>query len=597
MRFPCGRSTTAALVFVVLMVAARLGTMQGFQGVSTATRPARAANIQTTLPPIHVDFRDVAQEAGLTAINVAGDPNHKKYILESTGAGVAIFDFDNDGLPDVFLVNGTTLDSKGPGEKSASHLYRNLGKLRFEDVTAKSGLRRTGWGQGACVGDYDNDGKRDLFVTYYGHSVLYHNEGGGVFRDVTKEAGLGSDAVRWDTGCTFVDYDLDGKLDLVVTDYLEFDRTRIPEPGANSNCLWKNMPVFCGPRGLPPGRGFLFHNKGSGRFEDVSASSGIGQPTGCFGFTVTASDFDNDGYPDLYVACDSRPSLLYHNRRNGTFEETGILSGTALNEDGQEQAGMGVAVADYDEDGYLDILKTNFSEDTPNLYHNSKDGSFLDEVYYAGLGVRNQLLGWGALFLDVDHDGRKDILLANGHVFPEVDRLPSGPKYRQQRLLFWNVGGRKFKDLSDSAGAGVGAAWSSRGAAAGDLDNDGSLEVVINNLGDRPSLLKNFGTKKNWLLVELRGVKCNRDALGARAYVFAGERRLSGEVQGGASFLSQSDSRLHFGLGDEAAYSRIEVKWPGGVMETFPGGQANRIARLEQGRGSVQAHEARVILR
>ncbi|MEO8594798.1 MAG: CRTAC1 family protein [Candidatus Solibacter sp.] len=554
-------------------------------------RPAKAANIQTQLPQIQVDFRDVAKEAGLSAINVTGGSDQKSYILETTGGGVAMFDFDNDGRVDVFVVNGTTMDGKGPGEKSTSHLYRNLGNLRFEDVTRKAGLERTGWGQGACVGDYDNDGLRDLFVTYYGHSLLYRNEGGGVFRDVSKEAGISSDLVRWDTGCSFVDYDLDGKLDLVVTGYLEFDRTHIPEPGANSNCRWKGMPVLCGPRGLAPGRNLLFHNKGAGKFEDVSAPSGIGKPTGCYGFTVVASDFDNDGYPDLYVACDSRPSLLYRNQKNGTFEEVGIFSGTALNEDGQEQAGMGVAVADYDEDGYVDILKTNFSEDTPNLFHNSKDLVFSDQVYAAGLGVRNQFLGWGALFLDVDHDGRKDILLANGHVFPEVDKMPIGTKFRQQRLMFWNVGGGKFKDLSDSAGPGISAARSSRGAAAGDLDNDGSLEVVINNLGDRPSLLKNFGAKKNWLLVHLRGVSCNRDAVGARAYVFAGGRRLSGEVQTGSSFLSQNDSRLHFGLADDAGYDRIEVKWPGGETETFPGGAANRIVSLEQGKGTSQRNQ------
>jgi hypothetical protein len=588
MTFPALRgSVIAFLLCALLMFAWGPVLVEGFQGVSNTMRPARAANIQTQLSPIQVDFRDVAKEAGLTAINVTGGSDQKNYILETTGGGVAMFDFDSDWRVDVFVVNGTTMDGKGPGEKSTSHLYRNLGNLRFEDVTAKSGLVRTGWGQGACVGDYDNDGRRDLFVTYYGHSVLYHNEGGGVFRDVTKEAGLGSDLTRWDTGCSFVDYDLDGKLDLVVAGYLEFDRTQIPEPGANSNCRWKGTPVLCGPRGLAPGRNFLFHNRGGG-FEDVSAPSGIGKPTGCYGFTVVASDFDNDGYPDLYVACDSRPSLLYHNQKNGTFEEMGIFSGTALNEDGQEQAGMGVAVADYDEDGYFDILKTNFSEDTPNLFHNSKDLTFSDKVYAAGLGVRNQFLGWGALFLDVDHDGRKDILLVNGHVFPAVDRMPIATKFRQQRLMFWNVGGGQFKDVSDSAGPGIIAAWSSRGAAAADLDNDGSLEVVINNLGDRPSLLKNFGAKKNWLLVQLRGVKCSRDAVGARAYVFAGARKLSGEVQSGSSFLSQNDSRLHFGLADQAGYSRIEVKWPGGETETFPGGAANKIVLLEQGKGSLQ---------
>jgi hypothetical protein len=563
--------------------------VQAFQGMATSTRSAKPVNIQTSLPPIQVDFRDVAEEAGLTALNVNGGRDSKKYILETTGNGVAIFDMDNDGLMDVFIVNGTTLDGHGDGEKATSHLYRNLGHLRFEDITAKSNLGRTGWGQGVCAGDYDNDGRRDLFVTYYGHSVLYHNEGGGVFREVTKQAGLSFDAIRWDTGCSFFDYDLDGKLDLVVTGYVDFDPARVPAPGASSNCQWKGMPVMCGPRGLPPGRNYLFHNQGNGRFEDVSAPSGIGKPTGCYGFTAISSDLDNDGYPDLYVTCDSKPSLLYRNRKDGTFEEMGLVSGTALNEDGQEQAGMGVAVADYDEDGYPDILKTNFSEDTPNLYHNLHDGIFSDEVYTAGLGIRNQYLGWGAHFLDVDHDGRKDVLIVNGHVYPEVDRMPLGAKFRQPRLLYWNVGGGKFKDLSNSAGPGVSALWSSRGSAAGDLDNDGALEVVINNLGDRPSLLKNFGKKKNWLLVECRGVKCNRDAVGARAYVFVGSRKLSGEVQTGTSFISQNDPRLHFGLGDDTSCQRIEVQWPGGARETFPGGPANRIVTLEQGKGARPA--------
>jgi enediyne biosynthesis protein E4 len=581
----------AGLLLLALTAIAlcRYTLLEAFQGMGASTRPSKAANIQTNLPPIQVEFRDIAEEAGLTAVNVNGGRENKKYILETTGNGVAIFDMDNDGLMDVFIVNGTTLDGKGAGEHATSHLYRNLGKMRFEDVTAKSGLDRTGWGQGVCAGDYDNDGRRDLFVTYYGHSVLYHNEGGGVFRDVTKEAGLSSDAIRWDTGCSFFDYDLDGKLDLVVTGYVEFDRTKIPEPGATSNCLWKGLPVMCGPRGLPAGRNLLFHNKGNGRFEDVSAPSGIGKPTGCYGFTAAASDFDNDGFPDLYVACDSKPSLLYHNLKNGTFEEIGIISGTALNEDGQEQAGMGVAVADYDEDGYEDILKTNFSEDTPNLYHNLKNATFSDDVYIAGLGVHNQYLGWGAQFIDVDHDGRKDILIVNGHVYPEVDRMPVGTKFRQPRLFYWNVGGGKFKDLSNAAGPGVSALWSSRGAASGDLDNDGSLEVVIANLGDRPSLLKNFGNKKNWLLVQCQGTACNRDAVGARAYVYVGDRRLSGEVQTGTSFLSQNDPRLHFGLGDDASYKRIEVQWPGGAREVFPGGPANRITTVTQGKGKLVA--------
>jgi hypothetical protein len=550
-------------------------------------RAPRPIDVKTTLPPISVDFRDIAVEAGLTAVNVSGGKDRKKYILEATGTGVGIFDFDNDGLMDVFLVNGTTLDGDGAGAKATSHLYRNRGKMKFEDVTAVAGLAQVGWGQGVCIGDYDNDGFKDLFVTRYGHSVLYHNEGNGTFKDVTEAAGLRSESIRWDTGCSFVDYDLDGKLDLVVTGYLEFDRAKIPEPGGNSNCQWKGMPVMCGPRGLPPGRNLLFHNKGAGRFEDVSAASGIGKPTGCYGFTVLASDLDNDGYPDLYVACDSKPSLLYHNLKNGRFEEIGVASGSALNEDGQEQAGMGVAIADFDEDGYWDIVKTNFSDDTPSLYHNERDNSFSDTVYQSGLGARTQYLGWGVQFLDVDHDGRKEILIVNGHVYPEVDGSSLQVKYRQPRLLYWNVGGRKFKDISDSSGPGISEPWSSRGSAAGDLDNDGSLEVVISNMGERPSLLKNFGPRKNWLLVQAVGVKCNRDAVGARVYLYAGGRRLSGEVQTGSSFLSQNDPRLHFGLADDARYDHLEVQWPGGARERFEGGAVNRIVVVKQGGGAL----------
>ncbi|MGH9539793.1 MAG: CRTAC1 family protein [Terriglobales bacterium] len=536
-----------------------------------------------------IDFRDIASEAGLTAENVSGDADNKRYILETTGDGVGIFDFDNDGLMDVLLVNATTMDGKGRGEKSTSHLYRNLGNLHFADITQQAGLGKVGWGQGVCAGDYDNDGFTDLFITYYGHSVLYHNEGNGTFKDVTEAAGLKSDNVRWDTGCSFFDYDLDGKLDLVITGYVDFDRDKIPAPGSGGYCQWKGMPVMCGPRGLPTGRSFLFHNDGKGKFRDVSTASGISKPEGCYGFTVLASDFDNDGYPDLYVSCDSRPSLLFHNLKNGTFEEVGVASGVALSDAGQEQAGMGVTVSDYDEDGYVDIAKTNFSDDVPNLYHNNGDGTFTDRVYEAGLGTHTQYLGWGIEFVDVDNDGRKDIVMVNGHVYPEVERGPLNYKYRQPRLLYWNAGGGKFKDMSNNSGPAISEPWASRGMAAGDLANDGSIELVINNLDSRPSLLKNFGTKKNWLMVRCVGTKCNRGAVGARVYVYAGSRRLSGEIQTGASFLSQNDPRVHVGLGDDTSYQRIEVQWPGGQREAFPGGRANQIVVLTQGTGMPSA--------
>jgi hypothetical protein len=553
--------------------------------MASPLRPARRVKpIESSLPPITLDFHDVAAEAGLVASNVSGAEDRKRYILEATGGGVALFDYDGDGRLDVFVTSGTTLDPDPATSGATSRLYRNLGGLRFEDATQPAGLARVGWGQGVCVGDYDNDGQRDLFVAYYGQSVLYRNEGGGRFRDVTQAAGLET-AVRWDSGCTFLDYDLDGRLDLFVSSYLEFDRSRIPEPGSGSYCLWKGVSVMCGPRGLPFSRNRLLRNLGDGRFEDVSERSGIAAAKSCYGFTAVASDFDDDGHPDVYIACDSTPSLLFRNLGNGTFEEVGLLSGAGLNESGQEQGGMGVAVADYDEDGHFDIVKTNFSDDVPNVYWNHGDATFEDRVFEAGLGAYMSYVGWGVHLIDVDHDGRRDLLMTNGHVYPEADQIPD-VDYRQPHLLYRNVGGGRFKDISSSSGPGIRERWSSRGSAAGDLDGDGTLEIVVNNLGARPSLLKNLAPQKNWLLVRCVGVKSNRDAIGARVYVHVGDRRLSGEVQGGTSFVSQDDSRLHFGLGSDASYARVEVLWPGGAREVFAGGAVNRVVVVEQGQGS-----------
>ena len=572
-------------MLVCVLTAVSVGAaLDAFQGMGRTTRtPRPVRTIETDLPPIAVDFRDVAESAGLTGRHVSGDAARKKFIIEATGSGVAIFDADGDGLMDVFLANGTTLDGGGAGAGSTSRLYRNLGDLRFEDVTEPAGLRHVGWAQGVCAGDYDNDGATDLVVTYYGQSTLYRNLGGGRFSDVTGAAGLTA-STRWDTGCTFVDYDRDGRLDLAVTSYLEFDRTRVPEPGSSGYCQWKGRPVMCGPRGLPFARNRLFRNKPDGTFADVSSTSGIGKTSGCYAFTVMAADVDDDGYPDLYVACDSTPSLLYMNQRDGTFEENGLLAGVALNDDGQEQGGMGVAMADLEEDGHIDIVKTNFSDDVPNVYRNRGDGTFEDRVFQSGLGGYMQYVGWGVHLMDVDHDGRREILMVNGHVYPDAAQLP-GLQYAQPRLLYWNVGGGRFKDITGASGPGIRESWSSRGSAAGDLDNDGSLEVVVNNIDARPTLLKNNGARTNWLLVRAVGTRANRDAIGARARVFVGDRRLSGEVHGGASYLSQNDPRMHFGLGGDAAYARIEVRWPTGEVERYPGGPANRIVVVTQGAG------------
>jgi hypothetical protein len=569
-------------VAMALLVA--WASVEAFQGMGRSPRPAHPVRaIETDLPPIKVDFRDLAEQAGLTARVVSGRDDRKDYILEATGTGVALFDFNGDGLTDVFVASATTLDPTRLNESPTSRLYRNLGSLRFEDVTIKAGLDRVGWAQGVCVGDYDNDAHRDLFVTHYGRSVLYRNLGDGTFRDVTEGAGAQPTRVRWETGCTFVDYDLDGRLDLAVTSYLEFDRAKVPVPGSSGYCLWKGIAVMCGPRGLPFSRNRLLRNLGGGRFADVSDASGVGKPSSCYGFTVVATDVTDDGYPDLYVACDSTPSLLYLNRRDGTFEEDGLISGVALNGDGQEQGGMGVAVGDYDNDGRLDLAKTNFSDDVPNLYRNNGDGTFEDRVFQSGLGSSMQYVGWGIHLADVDHDGLEDLLMINGHVYPEADKL-SGGQYRQPRLLYWNVGGR-FKDISAEAGPAIREAWSSRGSAAGDLDNDGSLEFVVSNLGGRPSLLKNGAPRQHWLLLRLIGVKANRDAIGARVTLHLKDRRATADVQGGGSFISQNDSRLHFGLAGRTRYDAIEVRWPGGGREKFGGGDANQIRVVTQGTG------------
>ncbi len=537
-------------------------------------------------------FVDVAAKAGITVRNVNGSEDTKRYIIEATGSGVAIIDYDHDGWPDIFLVNGTTMQAAGMqagGEQASSHLFHNNHDGTFTDVTAKAGLVSVGWGQGACVGDYDNDGHDDLFVTGYGKNRLFHNEGNGTFRQVAEEAGVAGSGKEWGTGCSFVDYDRDGKLDIAVANYVHFDLAKTPAPGQAAGCIWKGVPVMCGPRGLPSAPNILFHNLGGGRFEDVSKASGIEQTTGHYCFSITSLDYNDDGWPDLYVACDSTPAILYRNNRNGTFTDVGGDAGVAFNEDGREQAGMGSTAADYDGDGRIDLFKTNFSDDTSTLYHNNGDGTYNDVTFPAGLGINTDALGWGTMFADVDNDAWPDILIANGHVYPEVDSAKLGSFYREPRLLYSNLGNGKFKDLSKGSGPGLTEPRSSRGLAIADLFNDGRLEAVINNLSDRPMLLVNVAKNQNhWLGVHLTGTTSNRDAIGARITLTGSKRMWVDEIRSGSSYNSSNDLRAHFGLGSETKLTEVKVRWPSGVVELFdPPATVDRVIEIVEGKGHL----------
>jgi len=531
-------------------------------------------------------FTDEAAKAGLTMKTVFGGVDTKKYIIETTGTGVAIFDYDNDGWPDIYVVNGTTLDAAPSASGPTNHLYHNNHDGTFTDVTEKAGLRHTGWGQGVCVGDYDNDGYEDLYVTYYGKNVLYHNNGDGTFTDVSAKAGVEGDGKTWGSGCAFVDYDRDGKLDLMVATYVDFDLTTAPKPGERADCLWKGVPVMCGPRGLPWKSNILYHNRGDGTFEDVTKKARIDNTNGHYGLSVSTLDFDDDGWPDIFVACDSTPSILYHNNHDGTFTDVAVLAGAAFNEDGMEQAGMGSAIGDFNGDGKLDIFKTNFSDDTATLYANRGDGTFDDATFPAGLGLNTRYLGWGTMFLDFDNDGWPDLILANGHVYPEVDSQHLGSDYQEPRILYHNNGNGKFTDISATSGPGITEPRSSRGLAVGDLWNDGRISAVVTNMNAAPGLLVNQVRSGNhWVAVETQGTKSNRDGLGARIRVKAGSRILVDEVRSGSSYLSNSDRRVHFGLGAVNRIDWIEIRWPSGLTEIVDNPKVDTILKLTEGSG------------
>jgi hypothetical protein len=534
--------------------------------------------------PFHARFTDVADSAGLRLPVIYGEVSKNEYILETIGCGAAFFDYDNDGWLDIFLLSGTR--RQGAPKEASNRLYRNNRDGTFTDVTVKAGLLRQGWASAVTVGDYNNDGHEDLFITYWGQNVLYRNNGDGTFTDVTAEAGLLESGTRWGSGCTFVDYDRDGHLDLFVANYLEFDFATTPRPGDNANCTWKGIPVNCGPRGLPQGRFSLYRNNGKGGFTDVSGPAGVAKARG-YGMTAVAADFDNDGWPDIYAACDSTPSLLFRNNHDGTFREEGLERGVALNEDGMEQAGMGVGIGDCNLDGSLDIFKTHFTDDTSILYLNDGKGNFTDATISAGLGVETRYVGWGAGIADLDNDGLPDLFLVTGHVYTNVgEKLPAYP-HRTPRVVFRNLGGGKFEELIEQAGPGVAAAHSSRGCAFGDFDNDGDVDVLVVNLNEPPSLLRNDVSGGNhWLKVKLIGVKSNRSAIGARVIARYGGKLQVQEVLAQSSFYSVDDRRLHFGLGQERT-ANLEIRWPSGGKEVLSKVACDRIITVKEGAGIV----------
>ena len=536
-----------------------------------------------------VQFVDVAREAGLNIPNVWGDPNHKRYIIEAKGSGLAFFDYDHDGWLDIYLTNGSRLGEPWPaGQAPTSHLYRNNRDGTFTDVTEKSGIARTGWQTGVCVGDYDNDGWDDLFCCFWGHNILFHNNGDGTFTDVTRKAGLYNEQVRWGSGCTFLDYDRDGHLDLFVCNYIKLDPAETSATNPTS-CQWKGIPVMCGPRGLTGDTSVLYHNNGDGTFTDVSQKAGILKPGARYSITAVSSDYDNDGWPDIYVAVDSEPSILFRNNHDGTFTDVAVMAGCAYSENGHEQAGMGVAVADYDCDGWFDIFKTNFADDTCNLYHNNGDGTFNDVTFASGIGINNQYVAWGCGFVDYDNDGWADVIQVNGHVYPEIGGHEIGQTYKNPRLVYKNMGNGQFKDVSSGMGPGITQRYSSRGAAFGDYDNDGDIDALVLNLGDLPSLLRNDGgNKQNWIKIKLIGTKCNRTAIGARVRVAVGTHSQIDEVRSGSSVMSQSDLRLHFGVAKAQVIDLIEVKWPTTQKtESFTKVKANQILTIREGSGIV----------
>jgi enediyne biosynthesis protein E4 len=574
---------------------------QGMGGVSTGT-PLNYSSRRTvgiTDPKAPVVFEDVTDKTALANFKHRAGTPQKNYIFETPAGGVAIFDYDGDGMPDIYLLNGSTMAAMDGKEKAPrAALYRNLGNWKFEDVTDKAGVANERFGFGVAVGDYDNDGRPDMYLSNFGVSRLYHNNGNGTFSDVAEKLGVARKG--WSTGGSFGDYDGDGRLDLFVPGYADMDLKNLPpspgdagKPGGvgQNFCQFRGAPVMCGPRGLPGEGDTLYHQKADGSFEDVSTKSGVNDPQKYYGFASAFVHIDEDKLLDLIVVNDSTPKQLYLNKGDGTFEEVGYPSGIALNENGREQAGMGLAVGDYDNDGRVDFHITNFSDDSNVLYHNDGDGNFTDVTFQAGLGEPTiPFLGWGTSFIDFDNDSWQDLFVVNGHVYPAVDSHQWGTSYAQQPLLFRNLSNGKFERVGAAPGSALAQAWPGRGLAVGDLDRDGRQDLVMNNLDSRPAVLRNVASQTgHWLAVRLvaDAMKKNpKDAIGSIAYLTIGKFRQRRDVVSGAVYCSQNDLVLHFGLGAATKVDKLEVQWPDGSTETFSVRGIDKMVTIVQGKSA-----------
>lgn len=553
--------------------------------------PGPKSPIENT--PLGISFVDVQKQAGLDIKTIYGGEFKNKYLLETTGCGLAFYDYDDDGWVDLFLVNGWRLEGFPAGQEPHCHLFKNNRDGTFTDVTIGSGLEhKTGWGQACCVGDFDNDGHDDLFVTYYGQNALYRNLGNGKFIDVTQQAGLiqPGPKIRWNSGCTFVDYNRDGHLDLFVANYVDFDLKTAPLP-EDGPCTYKGILVACGPPGLPGGRNILYHNNGDGTFTDVSEKSGMWTAVGTYGLSVAAADLDNDGWPDIYVANDSAPATLYLNQKDGTFRDIAIEAGAALSAEAKPQAGMGVSIGDYNRDGTFDVVKTNFAGDTDSLYTNLGDATFEDRTYPGGLGVNTRLLGWGVGFFDMDNDGWLDILMSNGHVYPEVDKSKTDLKYAEHKYLYRNLRNGRFEEVTQQGGPGILENAPARGCAFGDFNNDGNMDIAVNCMNAVPQLLRcDSSLHRNWVKIKLVGVKANRTGIGSRVVVVAKNNPddpkplvQMEELRSGGSYYSQNDLRLHFGLDRARKIDSVEIRWLSGQVDELKDLDVNRLYVIQEG--------------